>query len=89
MSGEHLNGFIKEWSELGLESSGPVFPTWQGPEAVKLAVRALRGLPIHDYYLLQPAPILDAETAVVEDASDDYWVEGYLSDEQIQQIFPN
>jgi ribose transport system substrate-binding protein len=89
MSGENLNGFMKLWAELDLQSSGPQFPTWQGPEALKVALRALQGEPIMSSYLLRPAPITDAEAAVVPDASDDYWVEQYLTPEEITRVFPN
>ena len=90
MSGEHLNGFLKLWKELGLKSVGPVYPSWQGAEAVKLAALALQGQPIARDYLLTPAPITNADldAAVKPDLSDDYWVEGYLTDEQLKQLFP-
>lgn len=89
MSGENLNGYLKVWAKLGLKSSGPQFPTWQGPEALKLAVRALEGKPIMSSYLLKPEPITDAKAAMQEGVSDDYWVEQYLTDAEIKQIFPN
>lgn len=89
MSGENLNGYLKVWAELGLKSSGPQFPTWQGPEALKLALRALAGEPIMSSYLLKPEPITDAKAAMQEGVSDDYWVEQYLTDAEIKQIFPN
>lgn len=89
MSGENLNGYFKEALEVGLKTSAPQFETWMAPEAVKLAVRALRGLPIQDYYLLQSPAITDIEGHVLEDVSDDYWVEGYLTEDQILEIFPN
>jgi len=90
MSGEHLNGFLKEWQSLGLKSVAPVYPTWQSPEGVKLAIRALRGEPIHRSYLLQPQPITNETlaTALQADLSDDYWVEGYLTEAEIREIFP-
>jgi ribose transport system substrate-binding protein len=88
MSGENLNGFMKLWAELDLESSGPQFPTWQGPEALKLALRALQGEPIMSSYLLQPPPITDAQEALLPEVSDDYWVEQYLTTEQIERVFP-
>lgn len=89
MSGENLNGYFKVAADLGLQTSAPQFPTWQAPEAVKLAVRALRGLPVQDYYLLKPPAITDIEGRVLPDVSDDYWVEDYLSEDQILEIFPN
>lgn len=89
MSGENLNGYFKVAAELGVKTSAPQFPTWQAPEALKLAVRALRGLPVDDYYLLKPPAIVDIEGRVLTDISDDYWVEDYLSEEQVLEIFPN
>ena len=90
MSGEHLNGFLKLWQELGLKSVAPVYPSWMGPEALKLAVLALQGQCVYKDYLVVPAPITNADlaTAVKPDVSDDYWVEGYLTDEQILEVFP-
>ena len=89
MSGENNNGFLRLIASIDAEVSAPVFPSWQGAEALKLAVRALRGLPIENSYLLKPATITDAEAAVRLDISDDYWVDNYLTDEQILNIFPN
>ena len=40
-------------------------------------------------YLLKPEPITDAKAAMQEGVSDDYWVEQYLTDAEIKQIFPN
>jgi len=88
MSGENLNGFLKLAAQLNLKTSGPQFPTWQGPEALKLAVRALRGMEIKSEYLLRAPSITDASKAAVPDVSDDYWVEDYLTKDQIKQIFP-
>ncbi len=88
MSGENLNGFIKLWAELELASSGPQFPTWQGPEALKVAVRALQGKSVMSSYLLKPAPITDAAAAALPNISDDYWVEQYLTDAEIEGVFP-
>jgi ribose transport system substrate-binding protein len=88
MSGENLNGFMKLWAELDLQSSGPQFPTWQAPEALKLAIRALQGEPIMSSYLAAPPAITDVDEAVLPDVSDDYWVEEYLTPEQVQAIFP-
>jgi ribose transport system substrate-binding protein len=89
MSGENLNGFLKLAAQLNLKTAAPQFPTWQAPEALKLAVRALRGLSIESSYLLKPPPVTDAKASVVADASDDYWVEDYLTHDQILDIFPN
>lgn len=89
MSGENLNGYFKVALEAGVKTSAPQFPTWMAPEAVKLAVRALRGLPIQSYYLLKPAAITDIEGRVLPDVSDDYWVEDYLTEDQIREIFPD
>jgi ribose transport system substrate-binding protein len=90
MSGEHLNGFLKLWQELGIRSVAPVYPSWMGPEALKLTVLALEGQCIYKDYLVLPEPITneDLADAVEPDVSDDYWVEGYLNDEQILEVFP-
>lgn len=89
MSGENLNGFFKAAKEADLKTSGPQFPTWQAPEALKLALKALNGEAIQSKYILKPPSVNDAAAAVVADASDDYWVEKYLTPEQIKQVFPN
>jgi len=89
MSGENLNGFMKIAAEAGLKTSAPQFPTWQGPEALKLAVRALCGMGIDNSYLLKPPAITDIAGSVKPDLSDDYWVENYLTDDQIKAIFPS
>jgi ribose transport system substrate-binding protein len=90
MSGEHLNGFLKLWQELGIKSVAPVYPSWMGPEALKLAVLALQGQCVYKDYLVLPEPITNdgLAAAVKPDVSDDYWVEGYLTDDQILEIFP-
>ena len=90
MSGEHLNGFLKLWQELGIKSVAPVYPSWMGPEALKLAVLALQGQCVYKDYLVLPEPITNdgLAAAVKPDVSDDYWVEGYLTDEQILEVFP-
>lgn len=91
MTGEHNNGFLKIWKETGIKSVAPVAPNWEGAEAVKLAVLALRGEPIKRDYLIRPEPItnetLDAN--IKPNLADDYWVEGYLTDAQVEQIFPS
>lgn len=89
MSGENQNGFLKLAAKVGLKTSGPVFPTWQGPEALKLAVRALHGEAIDNAYLVKPPTVTDAEAAAIADVSDDYWVEDYLTLPEIKEIFPN
>ncbi|PQZ94720.1 hypothetical protein CQ018_05065 [Arthrobacter sp. MYb227] len=88
MSGEGLNGFLKAAIKADLKTSAPAFPTWQGAEGVKLAVKALRGQPIESFYLLRVPALADIKTAVVQDASDDYWVEDYMTREEIDEVFP-
>jgi ribose transport system substrate-binding protein len=88
MSGENLNSFMLTAVEENLQTSAPQFPTWQGPEALKLAIRSLCGLEISNSYLLKPPAITDMKAASMPDVSGDYWVENYLTDEQIAVIFP-
>jgi len=90
MSGEHNNGFLKLWEKTGIKSVAPITPTWMAPEAVKLAVLALRGEPIQKDYVVKPDPIT-ADTLgefVKPNLSDDLWPEGYLTDAQAKEIFP-
>ena len=89
MSGENLNSFMLTAAEANLATSAPQFPTWQGPEALKLAIRSLCGLEISDSYLLKPPAITDMKAASKPNLSGDYWVENYLTDEQIAAIFPD
>lgn len=91
MSGEHLNGFLKEWLELGIKSVAPVYPSWMGPEALKVAVLALQGQCVYKEYVPNPPAITNADLsgAIKADISDDAWIEGYLTDEQLKAVFPN
>jgi ribose transport system substrate-binding protein len=89
MSGEHNNGFLKLWKETDVESVAPITPTWMAPEAVKLAVLALRGEPIEKDYVVKPEPITKEtlDEYMKPQLSDDLWPEGYLTDAQAKEIF--
>jgi ribose transport system substrate-binding protein len=91
MSGEHLNGFLKLWQELGMKSVAPVYPSWMGPEALKVAVLSLQGQCVYNEYVPNPPAITnnDLASAIKADISDDAWIEGYLTDEQLKTVFPN
>ncbi len=89
MSGEHNNGFLKLWKETGIKSVAPITPTWMAPEAVKLAVAALRGQEIAKDYVVKPEPIT-ADTLdqfIKPELSDDLWPEGYLDDAKAREVF--
>lgn len=90
MTGEALNGFLKIWQNQELSSVAPVYPTWMGAEAVKLAILALQNQEIAKNYLPASPPITDDTLAdnVKPNLPDDYWLDdGYLSDDQLQSIF--
>jgi ribose transport system substrate-binding protein len=90
MTGEALNGFLKIWQKRGLSSVAPVYPTWMGAEAVKLAILALQNKEIVKDYRPASPPITDDTLAehVKPDLPDDYWLDdGYLTDEQLAEIF--
>lgn len=91
MSGEHLNGFLKLWQQLGIKSVAPVYPSWMGPEALKVAVLSLQGQCVYKEYVPNPPAITNADlaSAIKADVSDDAWIEGYLTDQQLKAIFPN
>lgn len=90
MTGEALNGFLKIWQNQNLSSVAPIYPTWMGAEAVKLAILALQNKEIAKNYLPASPPITDDTLAdnVKPNLPDDYWLDdGYLSEEQLQSIF--
>ena len=99
MTGECENGYLQIWQQDKLQSVAPIFPTWQTPESVKLALMALHGTPIKSQYELQLPPITDDNVGQFVNASEskDWWSDGvlvdgklqnYLTDAQIKQIFP-
>jgi len=99
MTGECENGYLQLWQQENLKSVAPIYPTWQTPESVKLALMALQGTPIRSKYALTLPPITDENVAqfVSSSQSKDWWSDGvlvngklqnYLTDAQIKQIFP-
>ncbi len=99
MTGECENGYLQIWQKDKLKSVAPIFPTWQTPESVKLALLALQGKPIKSKYDLNLPPITDnnVDQFVNPALSKDWWSDGvivdgklqnYLSAEQVKEIFP-
>ncbi len=100
MTGESENGYLQIWQSSGLKGVAPIFPTWQTPEAVKVALKILRGEPVLAQYDLQLPPITNENLGqfVKADLSKDWWSDGfvgadgtvtsYLTPEQVKQIFP-
>ena len=99
MTGECENSYLQVWKADNLQSVAPIFPTWQTPEAVKLALKALRGEPIKKQYNLQLKPITNAnlDQYVMPALSKDWWSDGYaingkvtayLNPDQVKTIFP-
>ncbi len=99
MTGECENGFLQIWQDKGLKAVAPIFPTWQTPEAVKLALKALRGEPIKASYSLELPAITDENVDQFANASlpKDWWSDGvvgsdgklenYLTPDQVKTIF--
>lgn len=99
MTGECENGFLQIWQDKGLKAVAPIFPTWQTPEAVKLALKALRGEQIKASYSLELPAITDANVSQFANTelSKDWWSDGvvasdgtlenYLTPDQVKTIF--
>lgn len=99
MTGECENGYLQIWQQEGLKSVAPIFPTWQTPESVKLALMALHGTAIKSKYELQLPAITDdnVKQFVNTSLSKDWWSDGvvingklqnYLTTDEIKKIFP-
>src|SRR5690606_21769379 len=89
MTGEANNGFVRTWLELDLQSIAPVYPTWMAAEAVRAAVRILKGLPVYSDYLIQAEPITQDQIEHVyrPEFSDAYWLGSHLPEEILQQLY--
>lgn len=94
MVGENNNGLMKRWIELssgssGFDSIGVVNPTWQADDALKTAVRALKGQPFEKDQLLAPPTITEENLRefAEPDLPDSFWVNTRLSDAEIKKLF--
>ena len=89
MTGESNNGFLKIWSETGIESIAPVTPTWVGAEAVVAAVKLLRGEEVMSDYIIRPEPITadKIDEYYQPDLNDSYWTGSILPQERLLEIY--
>ncbi len=89
MTGEANNGFVKTWLKYDFPSVAPVYPTWISAEAVKAAVKVLKGEKVYRDYVLRPAPIdqTQAKQVVASDLSDSYWLDSHLPIATIKEIY--
>ena len=93
MVGENNNGLMKRWLELGddteFESIGVTNPTWLADDALKVALKALKGEPFEKDNILDPPVITEdkLEEFARPDLPDSFWVDTRLDDAQIEQLF--
>lgn len=89
MTGEGNNGFLKVWSESGIDSIAPVFTPGLGPAVVRAAIALLEGKPLYRTYFSSPPPIGNAELPdyVRPDLNDAFWVPSTLPEEEILKTF--
>ncbi len=89
MTGEANNGFLRIWKEKDLESVAPISPTWFGQQGVVAALRVLKGEPIAQDNLVDPAPITkdQIDEFYRPELNDSYWVGSTLPDEKLQEIY--
>ncbi|HLV09899.1 MAG TPA: ABC transporter substrate-binding protein [Halanaerobiales bacterium] len=89
MTGESNNGFFRTWIEYDIPSIAPEYPTWMSAEAVKAAVKILKGLPVHSDYIIRPEPITreKAEEIYRPDYSDNYWPEAHLTEDILDELY--
>lgn len=89
MTGEANNGFLRIWKEKDLQSVAPISPTWFGQQGVVAALRVLKGEPIAQDNLVDPAPITKEQIDEFyrPELNDSYWVGSTLPDEKLQEIY--
>lgn len=89
MTGEANNGFFRTWLSEGFPSIAPVYPTWMSAEAVRAALRALNGMPLHSDYLIKPEPITQeqAKSLYRSDYSDSYWPGAHLPTSILDKLY--
>lgn len=93
MTGEDNNGFLKKWKQLrdrsGWESIALSKPTWLASEALRVALKILRGQSVQKDLVL-PVPVItnaDLDVYVREDLPDSYWAATRLTEDQIRALF--
>lgn len=89
MTGEGNNGFLKVWSDSGIDSVAAVFTPGLGPAVVRATVALLEGKPVYKSYFSSPPPITNETLAdyVRPDLNDAFWVPSTLPEEEIMKTF--
>ncbi|MEQ8346372.1 MAG: ABC transporter substrate-binding protein [Sneathiellaceae bacterium] len=89
MTGEGNNGFLKVWSESGIDSVAPVFTPGLGPAVVNATIAILEGKPLYKSYFSSPPPITNAELADYyrPDLNDAFWVPSTMPEDEIMKTF--
>lgn len=92
MSGEGQNGFLKIWKQYqdqGFDSCGPISPTNQGSESLRIGIRILQGESVEQDQKIE-MPQVTADTLddfLREDLSDNYWPPCELPEEKLQELY--
>ena len=89
MTGEGNNGFLRVWSETGVESIAPVFTPGVGPALVRAAVALLEGKQLNTTYFSSPPPILRADLMKYfrPDLNGAFWMPSTLPEDKIEAMF--
>lgn len=89
MTGESNNGFLRIWSDAGLDGAAPIFTPGLGPANVRAAVALLEGKSLHTKYYSSPPPIDNANLASYyrPDLNDAYWVTSTLPEAKLKEMF--
>jgi ribose transport system substrate-binding protein len=89
MTGEGNNGFLRVWSETGVESIAPVFTPGVGPALVRAAVALLEGKQLNTTYFSSPPPILKADLTKYfrPDLNGAFWMPSTLPEDRIEAMF--
>lgn len=89
MTGESNNGFLRIWSESGLDGAAPIFTPGLGPANLRAAVALLEGKSLHTRYYSSPKPIDNSnlDSYYRPDLNDAFWVTSTLPEAQLEDMF--
>lgn len=89
MTGEGNNGFLRIWSENGLDSVAPIYTPGIGPALVRATIALLEGEQLNKSYYSDPAPITNEtlKDFYREDLNDSFWVTSTLPEDEITGRF--
>jgi ribose transport system substrate-binding protein len=89
MTGEGNNGFLRIWTENGLDSVAPIYTPGIGPALVRATIALLEGEQLNKSYYSDPAPITNdtLKDFYREDLNDAFWVTSTLPEDEISSQF--